>query len=403
MVYSEYYEQDVLGGAPCLSTPGDFVEPYQFSPQLLPNLEAAIKQFHKLIGNIANIEDYFVVAGAGGTQTMAAALYALSQDKKTSTNKTLNVFAQAPYYPHYLYQVATTPNLQWQSPTTSFSKFTATHDRLSGQVNANFAEIVTYPNNPDGVLRKPLLTESSSLIYDCVYWWPQFNQHARNGQLDKEIMIFSLSKLSGHAGTRFGWALVKKESFADAMNDFFMEQTLGLSVDAQLRAYAIMQKLVSEEEKQQKESVMRDDDPLARKHGRHHNGGMVNFVTAKFEERWRLVNSLFTRYRKKYYGTESYKFELVNNATKGAYLWIKCLDESTKASCQMQFASVGLIGNDGSAYGVDESFVRFTMFMRSVEIRSMLTKLERRLFGNPEKLVDNMKIRRKYKQVGYGC
>ena len=45
-----------------------------------------------------------------------------------------------------------------------------------------------------------------------------------------------------------GWALVRSESFADSMNEYLTSATLGLSVDAQIRALAVLQELIRQEE-----------------------------------------------------------------------------------------------------------------------------------------------------------
>lgn len=68
----------------------------------------------------------------------------------------------------------------------------------------NVIEFVTSPNNPDGKLTKAVLQgPNSSAIYDRVYYWPHFT--AIPTAANDDLMIFSLSKLTGHAGTRFGY------------------------------------------------------------------------------------------------------------------------------------------------------------------------------------------------------
>ena len=49
--------------------------------------------------------------------------------------------------------------------------------------------------------------------------------------------IFSLSKLSGHAGSRLGWALIRKTHTAlyDAAAQFMQDISLGISADTQAR------------------------------------------------------------------------------------------------------------------------------------------------------------------------
>lgn len=67
-----------------------------------------------------------------------------------------------------------------------------------------YVELVTSPNNPDGLLRQPVLNKAGGMvIYDLAYYWPQYT--AITSSLDHPIMIFTLSKCSGHAGSRIGY------------------------------------------------------------------------------------------------------------------------------------------------------------------------------------------------------
>lgn len=70
--------------------------------------------------------------------------------------------------------------------------------------NTNLIELVTSPNNPDGQLKKSVLHGPNvKAIYDRVYYWPHFTA-IDSAPADEEVMLFSLSKLTGHAGSRFG-------------------------------------------------------------------------------------------------------------------------------------------------------------------------------------------------------
>lgn len=64
-------------------------------------------------------------------------------------------------------------------------------------------EFVTSPNNPDGKLNKANFQgPNSEAIYDRVYYWPHFTPIPTPA--DEDVMLFSISKLTGHAGTRLG-------------------------------------------------------------------------------------------------------------------------------------------------------------------------------------------------------
>lgn len=67
----------------------------------------------------------------------------------------------------------------------------------------NLIEFLTAPNNPDGKLNKPTLQGPSvKTIHDLAYFWPHFT--AIPAPADEDLMIFTISKLTGHAGSRFG-------------------------------------------------------------------------------------------------------------------------------------------------------------------------------------------------------
>ena len=63
-------------------------------------------------------------------------------------------------------------------------------------------EIVTYPNNPTGDFHKPTYADAFH-VYDSVYLWPSLVNYSE--PLDVDVVLFSMSKATGHAGTRFGW------------------------------------------------------------------------------------------------------------------------------------------------------------------------------------------------------
>lgn len=64
-------------------------------------------------------------------------------------------------------------------------------------------EFVTSPNNPDGHLKKAVLQGPTvRAIYDHAYYWPHFT--AITSPADEDVMLFTISKLTGHAGSRFG-------------------------------------------------------------------------------------------------------------------------------------------------------------------------------------------------------
>lgn len=64
-------------------------------------------------------------------------------------------------------------------------------------------ELVCSPNNPDGSIRKTTVkAKYGKTIHDFAYYWPQ---HAPITEAaNHDIMLFTVSKCTGHAGTRLG-------------------------------------------------------------------------------------------------------------------------------------------------------------------------------------------------------
>ena len=66
-----------------------------------------------------------------------------------------------------------------------------------------YIEIVTSPNNPDGAIRETVVNRGQGKhIHDLAYYWPQYTPITRPA--DHDIMFFTFSKCTGHAGSRIG-------------------------------------------------------------------------------------------------------------------------------------------------------------------------------------------------------
>lgn len=70
--------------------------------------------------------------------------------------------------------------------------------------NEPYIEVVTSPNNPDGTLRVPVAKSAAEgkLIHDLAYYWPHYTPITH--QADHDVMLFTFSKCTGHAGSRIG-------------------------------------------------------------------------------------------------------------------------------------------------------------------------------------------------------
>ncbi|KAH9304279.1 hypothetical protein KI387_008683, partial [Taxus chinensis] len=85
----------------------------------------------------------------------------------------------------------------WKGDARAWTK------RTKSLNSTTFIEFVTSPNNPDALLKEGVLEgENVRTIYDYAYYWPHFT--AISHQAEEDIMLFTLSKLTGHAGSRLG-------------------------------------------------------------------------------------------------------------------------------------------------------------------------------------------------------
>ncbi|ONH90222.1 hypothetical protein PRUPE_8G041600 [Prunus persica] len=194
-------------------------------------LEGHIRELHSTVGN-AVTQGRYIVFGAGSTQLLNAAVHALSSDNSSNSSSPASVVATIPYYRLYKTQTEFFRSLDYrfEGDTSSFLNISE-----AGKV----IEFVTSPNNPDGKLNKAVLHgPNASAIYDRVYYWPHFT--AIPNPADDDLMLFSLSKLTGHAGSRFGWAVIKNESVYQKMTEYMSSSSMGVSRDAQLRALKLI-------------------------------------------------------------------------------------------------------------------------------------------------------------------
>lgn len=303
-------------GEPVTTIPADFGLAYQFfesdsGSTLQPPLEATIRELHKTVGNAAP-DGYHVLPGYGGTGTALSVLTAMAQRYGSSDHK-LEVMAQAPYffdYPDWP-RIADETRLVW-NPSADPSAATT-------------IEIVNSPANPSGELRVPRVSNNSLIICDFVFDWPLYRMGAKQ-DLRCDVMIYSLSKLTGHAGSRFGWALVKDTALYEAAVNVMIDLTLGISVDAQVRANKLLRSII--------------------------DGGGTYFhdAGAVLSSRWtRLKNEI-----SKCTGILS----LSNTESEGPNAWL-ATPPGTNATATL--LRVALLGVGGEFFGSDPRFVRFNL------------------------------------------
>ncbi|TXG73796.1 hypothetical protein EZV62_002375 [Acer yangbiense] len=121
-------------------------------------------------------------------------MYALSAH---DASEPISVVFAAPYYFvslsfHYL-----------TVSTLKFELFKWGGDAHSFKKDGMYLEIITSPNNPDGFIRQSVVNRSEGkLIHDLACYWPQYASISFHA--DYDIMLFTASKHTGHAGMRIG-------------------------------------------------------------------------------------------------------------------------------------------------------------------------------------------------------
>ncbi|KAK6246457.1 hypothetical protein QUC31_001223 [Theobroma cacao] len=292
-------------------------------------LERLIRKLHAVVGN-AVTDKRFIVFGAGSTQVISAAVHALSPDNASSPAR---VLASIPYYPLYKIQTELfeSVNFKFQGDTSQWKN--------SSDTGANMIEFVTSPNNPDGQLNKAVLHgPHAKAIYDRAYYWPHFTPIP--APADEDVMIFTLSKLTGHAGSRFGWAVIKDESVFDRMTKHIGVNSIGVSRDSQLRALKLL-KVVLEGE------------------GRE----IFEFGHQTMKIRWEnLVKGLSSSNRFSLQKIEPQYCTFFHKVRESspAYAWLKCEREEEK-DCYAVLKAANVIGHEGGVFGAEDRYLRLSM------------------------------------------
>nr|GMC51615.1 L-tryptophan--pyruvate aminotransferase 1-like [Ipomoea batatas] len=320
-----------------------FSDPKNLCWFLEPKLEQEIKRLHTIVGNVAIEEgNYYIVVGTGSSQLIQAALYALSPPDATAT-----VVCAAPYYSAYpeVTDLVRSRRFEWGGDARSFERD-----------DEPFIELVTTPNNPDGVIREAVVNRPhGSIVYDLAYYWPHFTPITAPANHD--LMLFTFSKCTGHAGSRIGWALVKDKEVAKKMIKFMEVSTIGVSKDSQLRAAKIL-------------GTVSDSCSTA--------ADIENFFVFSrniLKERWNRLREvvkaadLFTLLK---YPTQYCRFAKDITDTVPAFAWIATKGEE---DCAELLKKHKILGRGGTKFGVGKQFARISLVSKDEEFNLLLQRL----------------------------
>lgn len=319
---------------------------------LEPALEAEVRRIHRLVGN-AVADDKHVVVGTGSSQLFQAALYALAPE---DAPKPANVVSAVPYYSSY---PAITDFLQsrlyrWAGDAATYDNEEEEHHRQG----APYIELVCCPNNPDGHTRGPVVGNRSGargmLIYDLAYYWPQYT--AITEAADHDIMLFTVSKSTGHAGTRIGWALVRDERVARKMTKFMELSTIGVSKDSQLRAAKILGVIGDGIDRTASASVT----------GNASGNSFFKYGKRAMAERWSRLREAVQEtgaFSLPDFPSQHCNFTNEDVATQPAFAWMRCEKAGVDDCCAL-LREHKILTRSGVHFGMGPEYVRVSMLDR---------------------------------------
>ncbi|KAF3445640.1 hypothetical protein FNV43_RR10816 [Rhamnella rubrinervis] len=307
-----------------------------------------IRKLHQVVGNAVTFGRY-ILFGEGSTQLLNAAVHALSSNHNHSSPPSV-VLASVPYYPLYESQT-----VLFESKDFKFERNISLWKNNSDG-RTNLIEFVTSPNNPDGQLNKAVLQgPNAKAIYDRVYYWPHFT--AVPAPADDDIMLFSISKLTGHAGSRFGWAVIKDEALFERMKTYVSLNTMGVSRDAQLRALKLINVV------------------FQGRRGRE----IFEFGHTIMRKRWEKLNRTFsvsTRFSVQKIASQYCNFFHRVREPSPAYAWLKCEREEDK-DCYGVLKAANIISRKGSLFGAESRYVRLSLLRTQDDFDLLLQRLNK--------------------------
>ncbi|RDX93244.1 Tryptophan aminotransferase-related protein 4, partial [Mucuna pruriens] len=330
-----------------------------------------IRKIHDIVGN-AVTDGRYIAFGTGSTQLLSASVHALSANSSLSPAK---VVATTPYFPvssilfpcidlclkSYIYRTQTQ---FFNSKDYSFEGDTSSWKNVSDSTT-RFIEFVASPTNPDGKLTKGVLEGPNiRTIYDLAYYWPHFTPIP--SPANEDVMLFTISKLTGHAGSRFGWAIIKDEAIYQKMLTYLELNTVGVSRDTQLRALKLLDVVL--EEVDGRETIFQ-------------------FAYTIMKDRWARLKQIISK--SKHFSLQKHSshyctfFKRVRDPSPVKYFgfdfltahaWLKC-EREQDMNCNEILDAAGINGYQGSVFGADNRYVRLSITGSQDDFEILINKL----------------------------
>ncbi|CAA7045198.1 unnamed protein product [Microthlaspi erraticum] len=311
-------------------------------------LEKIIRKLHKVVGN-AVTDNRFIIFGTGATQLIAASVHALSS--KSLSNLPERVLTTIPFYSLYKEQADFFDSAHVKFDGDAYAwKHSKRYDNITQVI-----EVVTSPNNPDGKLRRAVLDGSNvKTIHDNAYYLPYFSPITH--PVDEELSLFSLSKTTGHAGSRFEWALLKDKDVYERMESYITLSSMGVSRDTQLRALQLLKVVVVD-------------------------GGdeIFYFGYETLKKRWETLNKIFSMSTR--FSLQIIKPEYCNYFKKvrdfsPSYAWVKCERQEDTNSTEI-FKAAKVKGRSGKVFGSEGRFVRLSLIRSQDDFDQLIHMLKK--------------------------
>ncbi|KAK4428358.1 Tryptophan aminotransferase-related protein 4 [Sesamum alatum] len=319
---------------------------YSDNSYISQELEKNIRKLHAIVGN-AVTDGRYIVFGAGSTQLLNAAVYALSMNMSSPAK----VVAEKPFYPVYKEQTEFFKAKQFE-----FHGDASLLRNGTSNTNENVIEFVASPNNPDGNLKKAVLEEGPYVktIHDYAYYWPHYT--AIPAPADEDVMIFTMSKLTGHAGSRFGWGIVKDKNVYENMLKYKSLADSGTSKDTQLRALKLIK-------------VVLEDG------GR----GIFNFAYRTMSGRWtklKHVLSLSKRFKLQEIPLLFCNYSRTVKGASPAFAWLKCMKEEDSNCYEVLHHEANILGRKGSSFNAENRYVRLSLVKSADDFNLLMDRFK---------------------------
>ncbi|RDX80790.1 L-tryptophan--pyruvate aminotransferase 1, partial [Mucuna pruriens] len=315
---------------------------------MLPEFEDAVRRLHRVVGN-AVTKDRHIVVGTGATQLFQAAVFALSP---SDPPKPINVVAATPFYSEYQDEVGVLRSglYQWAGDAALYEK------------NEAYIEVVTSPNNPDGTIRGPAVVKSEAqgkLVHDFAYYWPHYTPITH--QADNDIMIFTFSKCTGHAGSRIGWAIVKDIDVAKKMTRYVQLSSIGVSKESQIRVAKIVEVICNGYQK-----IGSMESELFFEYSKR-------IMRERWEKFWKVVEQ-----SKVFSVTKSPKtfcnFTNEASETYAGFIWLKCDDDDIEDCEGYLLGKLKIRSRGGKRFGASAKYARLSMIGTDDEFNELLKR-----------------------------